>query len=700
MTMLMQSLLALVMAPNVDATMSFLPRRYNNVRAPFSITQPAPFNTRCVFNNIRGGHSDGINNLDGYAKEESKSQDTSSKEEELEDNNDSSSASHKEEGAWEEEIRKTREYYNTPRLSSPTNKILIADRITASENVAEDERVFGNAQTTPYNNMQGEEENHTESLQQLEEEAETDDVDSKDVDIEESKVTNEQSSEAILVSDDLSEEVDDTTPSSQDATDEPIDASGDAQDEEISIQQSSKISSQDESTMPLDNDDTAEDIEIIAGGEGNGDGEEEPLDKGVENVRSTAETNDVVGEGVEVVSSNTIDVEVKDAVANESEEPTASQDESVDGNEATDNVNELDDLVANESEEPTAAQDESVDKSEATDKIDELEDRVANESEEPTAAQDESVDKSEATDKIDELEDRVANESEEPTAAQDESVDRSETDKVELEGAAVNESGGRSVLAENEETSLEDYLDNSYGREVSLSNIDVKEEDLLLPHRWEKATTATASNKLVEDGLRRLRRRDGDEPSVPYVITRAMQRVLVEKLGYDPTEVKVMRPDVAVVIVAESLVRPELESLPSRFCNDIEEPPMAIEEITDDTSFKGTVAALFHRIQNIIVSRKPEATAIILASLGVALSLLFSPSSNDNKKSYDGATPTFSALSSSAEFQSLMSSDETDIEEDLDESEGTPSAPELLPDDLDKTWLDRLLSFVSKPFGA
>jgi len=38
--------------------------------------------------------------------------------------------------------------------------------------------------------------------------------------------------------------------------------------------------------------------------------------------------------------------------------------------------------------------------------------------------------------------------------------------------------------------------------------------------------------------------------------------------------------------------------------------------------------------------------------------------------------------------------------EDLDELEDITSAQEKQPEDLDKTWLDKLISFMSEPFGA
>jgi len=243
--------------------------------------------------------------------------------------------------------------------------------------------------------------------------------------------------------------------------------------------------------------------------------------------------------------------------------------------------------------------------------------------------------------------------------------------------------------------------DNNQG--VShVSNIALNDANLLLPQRWERASRATASNTLIEEGLHRLQRRDGDHPSVPYVITRAMQRVLVDELGYAPTEVNSLRPDVAIVIVAESLERPDLESLPPRFYRDAE-PYAVVEGTSGDKSFKEAALKLTHRIRKLVStsfvsSHTKKAMPIILASLGVGLSLLFS-SNNSNEKSPDGTVHTY-------EFQSIndASQDNRHIalsgaEELVEEDDASP-VPELQPDDLDKTWLDTLISFVSKLFGV
>jgi hypothetical protein len=222
--------------------------------------------------------------------------------------------------------------------------------------------------------------------------------------------------------------------------------------------------------------------------------------------------------------------------------------------------------------------------------------------------------------------------------------------------------------------------DNNQG--VShVSTIALNDADLLLPQRWERASRATASNTLVKEGLHRLQRKDGDHPSVPYVVTRAMQRVLVDELGYAPTEVNSLRPDVAVVIVAESLERPDLESLPPRFCRDAE-PYAVVEGTSGDKSFKEAALKLTHRIRKLVStsfvsSHTKKAMPIILASLGVGLSMLFS-SNNANEKSPDGTVQTY-------EFQSINddSQDNPHIAlsgaEELVEEDDAPPVPELQP---------------------
>jgi len=248
-----------------------------------------------------------------------------------------------------------------------------------------------------------------------------------------------------------------------------------------------------------------------------------------------------------------------------------------------------------------------------------------------------------------------------------------------------------------------------------IAHIETEDEDLLgWPRRLHK-TTEAASNKLVEEGLRRLQRRDGDEPSVPYVITRAMKRVLINELGYDPSEVQAMRPDVAVVIVAEGLERPELDTLPMRFYNDVE-PSVEIEESEEETSLRGNVVSLIQRLRKKVsmslAGKDATSTIITIVSLGFTLSRLLRPPARDDNKSWGETLPTPERVPSSIEVPSSASVDSelSNIEEELDESGDSTISNEIPTkgttpsnlgiDDLDRTWLDKLISYMSKSFGA
>ena len=197
---------------------------------------------------------------------------------------------------------------------------------------------------------------------------------------------------------------------------------------------------------------------------------------------------------------------------------------------------------------------------------------------------------------------------------------------------------------------------------------------------------------------------------MPYVITRAMKRVLVEELGYDLSEVKTMRPDVAVVIVGESLTRPDLESLPSRFYNDLEEAVAAIEEVKVEASLKGRIVSRLQKLQKeasrLLADRDSGSIMFMVASLGAALPLIFSLTNHENIKAWDETVPApapapVPEFPSSIEVLPRTDSELSDIiEDDLDESDDKSSASGPQPDDLDKTWLDKLISIVSKPFGA
>jgi len=106
--------------------------------------------------------------------------------------------------------------------------------------------------------------------------------------------------------------------------------------------------------------------------------------------------------------------------------------------------------------------------------------------------------------------------------------------------------------------------------------------------------------------------------------------------------------------------------------NDIE-PVIAIEEDREKKSLKGAVVSLFQRLQKkvsiALAGRDPQSTikSLLVASVGVALSILLSP---NHKKSWEEIAPTTDEVPSNNIESELL-----DIEEDLDESDDTPSAP-------------------------
>ncbi|KAL3815899.1 hypothetical protein ACHAXA_005747 [Cyclostephanos tholiformis] len=260
-------------------------------------------------------------------------------------------------------------------------------------------------------------------------------------------------------------------------------------------------------------------------------------------------------------------------------------------------------------------------------------------------------------------------------------------DNIKEEDCDENNLGMNDVMTTDIKP-LDDQDENANDAAISMDMYDDSDELSVL--------------KLVEEGLRQLQRKNGIDPSVLYVITRAMHQVLVDDLGYTPAEVECMRPDVAVVLVAKGLKRPNLESLPSRFYRDAE-PDSATEENPVDKSIKGAVFYVTHRIHKGVASslasrNGKKMMTIIFSSLGVALSFMVA-SNHGNKKS-----PGESVQTCEFQFMSDVSKCNPHIVlsgvKEFDEEDDKTPVPDLQPGDLDKTWLDKLISFMSRPFGA
>lgn len=240
---------------------------------------------------------------------------------------------------------------------------------------------------------------------------------------------------------------------------------------------------------------------------------------------------------------------------------------------------------------------------------------------------------------------------------------------LEISYASVNEAQG--LVAESHS---EDYTDND-GRKAALkgSQDDNELNNELKADEREDQSAASSSSQLAD------RTRDDDEQAVPYVINREMERVLLDEEGYDPLELQEMRPIEAL-------------DTPRGFYNDIE-PAVATDNGKDDKSLKRTFTSLIREI------RKKVSTGLVavrwVVSLGVVLSLFLRPN-RGNRKIWEGSagepTSEFPSASISSE---LLDTEENDLGELLLDDTLEPQ-----PDDLDNTLIDKLISFISKHFGA
>lgn len=248
-------------------------------------------------------------------------------------------------------------------------------------------------------------------------------------------------------------------------------------------------------------------------------------------------------------------------------------------------------------------------------------------------------------------------------------IDATGTDAaLEISYASVNEAQGLVAEETNKAHSEEDTA-NDDGRKAALEGS--QDDNEIKADESEDQSAAT--NQLAD------RTRDDDEQAVPYVINREMERVLLDEQGYDPLEVKAMRPIEAL-------------DAPRGFYNDIE-PAVATDDGKDDKSLKSTLASLIHEI------RKKVSTGLVavrwVISLGVVLSLFLRPDRGNRKLWEGGAGEPTSEFPSASISSELSDTEENDLDESL-----LDDTPEPQPDDLDNTWIDKLISFISKHFGA
>ncbi|KAL3764137.1 hypothetical protein ACHAWU_003949 [Discostella pseudostelligera] len=141
--------------------------------------------------------------------------------------------------------------------------------------------------------------------------------------------------------------------------------------------------------------------------------------------------------------------------------------------------------------------------------------------------------------------------------------------------------------------------------------------------------------------------------------------------------------------------------LGSNYDNDVE--ALEVEAINTGDKLKGVAAQFIRRFQRristlIMTVRRKETKPIILASLGVALSVLLN-SVRVNKNSSDDTTQTFK-FQPNDDVSPDLNDDLPNIEEDEDSDETITSPAPQEQADLDRTWLDKLLSFVGQPSRA
>ena len=236
-------------------------------------------------------------------------------------------------------------------------------------------------------------------------------------------------------------------------------------------------------------------------------------------------------------------------------------------------------------------------------------------------------------------------------------------------------------IAEPPETQI---ITDHYSEALLIEDSDLEEENdttfpedqSIVTNRWQAAPTLAESNKLVEEGLSKLRRKDGDHPSVPYVITRAMKRVLVDELGYEEEEVKIMRPDVAVVIVSENLKRPSIAILPSRFYHED-----MIESVQHIESMKETFQS---KIQTFVQKIDLKQSIFMIGSALASYSVVSIFTNANSEQKHDLETICESPDSDEVNENQLPDAMiETQENEDIKKS------------DLDRTWLDRLISMLT-----
>ena len=181
-------------------------------------------------------------------------------------------------------------------------------------------------------------------------------------------------------------------------------------------------------------------------------------------------------------------------------------------------------------------------------------------------------------------------------------------------------------------------------------------------------------------------------PTVQYMITKNMKRVLADELGYTEEEVKFMKPDVAAVITSKRLKRPS-GGMPDAFYVDGKAPSAAKNP--------------FKRLLKSDLVQRIVRPALVVGSAAYISAIAIQASADSVKRKESPAAPlavvedAASTLESPMSIEASKEKKENAIEEQLEESRlgaFRPDSASQVPSDLDDTFLDRMITRILEKF--
>ena len=180
-----------------------------------------------------------------------------------------------------------------------------------------------------------------------------------------------------------------------------------------------------------------------------------------------------------------------------------------------------------------------------------------------------------------------------------------------------------------------------------------------------------------------------DEPPQITEITDEMKAILRKELRYKARDVKVMRPDIAAMVVANRLRRPT-EGMPRNWYVEGAKPSNALQDNVVKVSLALVAAGAVA-----LIGLKGEDLGIEFDAFGDALKKITSKSIGKKKKTAD--TP---AVVTPPVVQEVEA---TEVEEEEDHPQSVmpfTDKPPAYEKDLDKTWLDKVITSIENAVKA